>query len=359
MDEQEILSRLKAHVARHQSFSPDEQRPSQPRSDVSSIEVSNLSRLSAEVWTAREAVGQLNPRNSGPLNRLAQAFKKVLQRSLSWYTRSLQAFHYHVARTLEEQGTAINSVERSLRQLQDEILKLQNEIPAIEQSHQRSKDEFLQESLRTTELAIQEQLAPYVELFRGLSPVVDIGCGRGEFLALLKDHGIAAYGVDSDHAACEVARRKLLTIVDGDLFEHLRQLPERSLGGVFSARVIEYLPVHLQMGLISLCSRKIKPGGLVVIETTNSESTPGYGRTSYLDPTHLRTVSPALLKTALESNGFRDVRIGVLAAVEGCLAPTTQSSGLFNRPRQGGQLLPGASNSLADSQAYAAVGWRI
>jgi len=139
MDEREILSRLKAHVARHQSFSPDEQRPVQTRSEVSNIDLSNLSRLSAEVWTAREAVGQLNPRNPGLLNRLAQAFKKLVQRSLSWYTRSLQAFHYQVARALEEHGTAINSVERSVRRLQDEVLKLQNEVPAIDRSNHSSK----------------------------------------------------------------------------------------------------------------------------------------------------------------------------------------------------------------------------
>ncbi len=143
MDEPEILSRLKAHVARHQRFSPDEQRPVQPRSVGPKVDISNLSRLSAEVWTAREAVGQLNPRNPGLLNRSVQAFKKLMQRSLSWYTRSLQAFHYQVARAIEEQGTAINSVERSVRRLQDEILilKSQNKIPVMEQTHQGSKDQ--------------------------------------------------------------------------------------------------------------------------------------------------------------------------------------------------------------------------
>src|SRR5208283_2704404 len=122
MDEQEILSSLKAYVARHQGFSPDDQRPAQGRFDVSNIDVSNIGRLSAEVWASREAVGQLNPRNPGLLNRLVQTAKKVLQRSLSWYTRPLQVFHLNVARALEEQGSAINSIQRSLRRLEDQLL---------------------------------------------------------------------------------------------------------------------------------------------------------------------------------------------------------------------------------------------
>src|ERR1035438_4272752 len=222
MDEREILLNLRAYVGRHQSFGPDDERPAQLRADVSSIDLSNISRLSTEVWASREAVGQLNPRNSGLLNQLAQAFKKVLQRSLSWYTRSLQAFHLNVARAIEEQGTAINSIERSLARLEDELLKVQSDIPAIERSNRASENEVLQESLRVAELAIQEQQTPYVELFRGLSPVVDVGCGRGEFLELLKENGIVAYGVDSDRTVCEVVRRKLLKVVEGDFFEHLQ-----------------------------------------------------------------------------------------------------------------------------------------
>ncbi len=127
MEEQEILAALKAYVARHQGFSPDEQRPAPSPTNVSSINLSNISRLSAEVWTAREAVGQLNPRNRGLINQLAQVFKKALQRSLSWYTRSLQAFHYKVAQAIDEHGTAIDSIERSLARLENELRKMQSD----------------------------------------------------------------------------------------------------------------------------------------------------------------------------------------------------------------------------------------
>lgn len=350
------MAALKAHVARHQDFSHDEQRPAQSRTHVCSIDVSNISRLSAEVWIAREAVGHLNPRNRGLLDQLAQAFKKALHRSLSWYTRSLQAFHYKVAQAIEEQGTAINSIERSLARLENELLKMQSDIPAaIERSNKTSENEVLQESLRSAELAIQEQQSPYAELFRGLSPVVDIGCGRGEFLELLRENGVVAHGIDSDRAACQVARRKLLNVVEGDLFEHLRQVPDRSLGGAFSARVIEYLSTHQQVELIALLSKKMKPGGLVIIETMNPESSLGFGRNSRLDPTHLRPIHPELLKSILESNCFADVKMCSLAPVEGLLTPVADSGDFSGNTETCHRLLPGASTRLTGTPAYAAI----
>jgi O-antigen chain-terminating methyltransferase len=354
MDEQEILTALKAHVARHQSFSPDEQRPAASRTDVAGIGLSNISRFSAEVWTAREAVGQLNPRNRGLFNQLAQGFKKVLQRSLSWYTRSLQAFHFKVAQAIEEHGTAINSVERSLIGLETEVRKMQSDVQAVvEQSTKPSENEVLQESLRSAELAIQEQQSPYAELFRGLSPVVDIGCGRGEFLELLKEIGVFAYGVDSDRTACHVARRKLLKVVEADLFEHLQQLPNRSLGGVFSARVIEYLPSHQQIELVALLSKKMKPGGLAIIETMNPESSLGFGRNSRLDPTRLRAIHPELLKSILESNNFTHVKICALAPIETLLV--SDSVGFSDNPKSCRGSLTGASTHLTGTQAYATI----
>ncbi len=347
--EQQTLLHLQTHVARQQSFGPEEQQPGAVGEHVPSIDAAKITKLSADTWAAKEAVGQLNPRNPGLLNRFVQAAKKLMQRSLTWYTRSLDGFHEQVARAIEEQG-------QSLLRLESEIREIQNQ-----ESRRLSENERLRDALRETELAVQEQLVPYVDFFRDLSPVVDLGCGRGEFLVVLKENGVTAYGVDSDRAACEMARRKLLNVVDGDILEHLRQLPERSLGGVFSARVIEFLPLHAQMELISLCSKKIRPGGVLVIETTNPESRRGFGRVSHLDPTHRRAVPSELMKSAFESNHFRDVRISVLGPVKASLVTPAapSSSDFFGTAERSGEMLPGASSCVTTSPAYAAVGWRI
>jgi len=302
MEEQEILSTMREHVSRYETSARDAS-PSVPPA----IDSAGMERLSAQVRHASQLVGQLNPRNPGILNRTIQIFKRLIQRSIGWHTRSFQPFQDSVAHAFEEHSRAIN-------QLQDQLLDLQ---PLKAQVLQLKKDQqtaiALSHALEAVEVATQEQQSPYVELLRGLAPVLDLGCGRGEFLQLLKRAGIDAYGVESDHAACEVARRKRLQVLETDLFRHLRDLPERSLGGIFCARVMEYLPSNLQLELVRLCSAGLKPGGVIVIETINPDSDVPFGRNWQIDPSHLRPIYAEVLRSMLDSNSFRDARIAVLA----------------------------------------------
>jgi len=337
VDEQEILAALRAHVAQSQSSGPNGDK-AQARVQPARVDLSKLDYFSAELGRLRNTVGQLNPRNPGLLNRAIQAFKKLIQRSLSWYTRSLHEYHDRVNQALEFHAHAIAS-------LQQQVLQLGGGLP-----------EILQETLRTERRATQEQQAPYAELFRGLSPVLDLGCGRGEFLELLKEKGISAYGIDSDHVACEEARRKLLKVVEGDLFEKLAEVPDRSLGGIFCSRVVEYFPPHLQPELIFRAAGKLKPGGLFLIETINPVSDFPFGRNSHIDPTHLRAIYPELLKSMIESNGFDECKICVLAPQEVCLVSSGDASEPSPSNVASRQLVPCLALSRAVS--YAAVASR-
>jgi SAM-dependent methyltransferase len=293
MDEQEIIAVLRAHVARSQSNGSNGDN-AVSHGEPSRVDVSKLDYLSSEVWRLSNGVGHLNPRNPGALNRVAQAFKRIIRRSLSWYTRSLQDYHHLVNQSLDYHA-------RSIALLQQQIAQKDGGLP-----------ELLQETLRTERRATQEQQAPYADLFRGLEPVLDLGCGRGEFLELLEAKGISAYGIDSDRLACEEAQRKSLTVIQGDLFQNLEQVPDRSLGGIFCSRVLEYLPSHVQADVIASAGAKLKPGGLLVIETLNPGSDTPFGRNSHIDPTHLRAIYPEVLKSLVESTGF-ECKICVLA----------------------------------------------
>ena len=308
MDEQEILAAFREHVARSQSKGSNGQPDASAPVHANCVDQSQLEHSSAELWRLRNRVGQLNPRSPGFLNRAAQAFKKALQRSLSWYTRSLHEYHDGVNQAMECHAHAITA-------LQQQILQLGGGLP-----------EFLQEALWTERRATQEQQVPYVQLFRDSSPVLDLGCGRGEFLELLQKEEISAYGVDSDHRACEEARQKFLKVVEGDLLEHLAQVPDRSLGGIFCARVLEYLPTHLQAKLVSTSAAKLKPGGRLVIETMNPDSEVPFGRTSHIDPSHLRAIYPEVLKSMVESSGFDHCSVCVLAPQPVCVAAGSDSS---------------------------------
>jgi len=342
--EQYILSALQTHVA--QSQQGVHRESSQARANVAPLasDFSNLSKISSDVWKAQQAVGQVNPRNAGLANHVAQSAKKFLQRSLTWYTRSLQAFNQRVAAAIEEQGHAINTLDRSSKQLHEEVRCLESQLLKLQ------SDRF-QPTIRALELATREGLVQYVDFFRKSTPVVDLGCGRGEFLELLKEIGVTSYGVDSDGEACAAASRKGLKVFDEDVVEHLSELPERYLGGVFSARLVEFLPVHLQAKLIAQCAAKLKPGGVLVVETTNPSSQYGYGRITNLDPTHFRPVSPELMVSMFQSNSFRDVRVLAAGSAEAGMGANSTVSGNGNAP--GGHGKP-----LLTGSAYAVAGWR-
>src|SRR5271165_5623305 len=183
MDEQEILAVIREHVARSQHNGSSSHSLASAEAQEFRIDVSTLNHLAAQLWRLRNGVGQLNPRKPGIVNRAVQAFKKLIQRSLSWYTRSLNQYHDGVNEAIDFHAQAIAA-------LQQQFSRVGGGLP-----------EMLQETLRTARRATQEQQAPYAELFRGLSPVLDLGCGRGDFLELLKEKGISAYGIDSDHVA--------------------------------------------------------------------------------------------------------------------------------------------------------------
>jgi O-antigen chain-terminating methyltransferase len=139
----------------------------------------------------------------------------------------------------------------------------------------------------------------YLPLFVHASPIVDLGCGRGEFLELALLAGLDAYGVDLDPAAVERCEAAGLRVVPADLYEHLMGAEAESLGGVFCAQVVEHLPPGLLEPLMGQIGRVLRGGGRVVIETPNAASFSTYVHSFWRDPTHLRPVpAPRLVWVA-------------------------------------------------------------
>ena len=501
MDEQQILSRLKAQVARHQSTSPDEQ----PRVEASGVDLSRIDRLTAEVWASREAVGQLNPRGPGLLNPLAQTLKRVIQRSLSWYTRSLQALHYNIAVALQGHDSAIKSIRQSLSQMEEQICRLPNCTPAIERLEQEFQDgavalqkhrnaiKSIEESVRklddrmeqsitaeesvrklddrmeqsitaglnreraSYEEKLKHELAPlaqrisgnageveslrseliqlknemretrvqirvrdrdsrrffhdlqlskvvsseqpsrsptppmfpsgikgdsefdyflfeetyrgdealitarqkeYLEYFRGRENVIDIGCGRGEFIELLRDTGISARGVELGTDQYLLCRDKGLDVVQQDLFTYLESLPDESVGGLFSAQVIEHLAASDQLRFVSLAYRKTRPGSPVVFETINAECVFAVMRNFFLDPTHVRPVHPETLKFAMESVKFKNVELRFSSPMLERRIPPLKLNGDTPQLADFNRALADLNELVYGYTDYAAIGWR-
>ncbi len=162
---------------------------------------------------------------------------------------------------------------------------------------------------RGPEQHVLENQAMYVERFAGASDVLDIGCGRGEFLEVAKAAGIGARGIDLNPETVALCRSKGLDAEVADLFEHLSEQADSSLGGIYCSQVIEHLPPPRIPELVRLAAAKLQRGALVAFETPNPECLAIFATHFYLDPTHTRPVPPMLMAFYLEEAGLGRIEI--------------------------------------------------
>jgi O-antigen chain-terminating methyltransferase len=170
---------------------------------------------------------------------------------------------------------------------------------------------------------IQHRQRAYLALFAGAGPVLDVGCGRGEFLELCREAGIEARGIDIDPAMVGRCREAGLVVEQADALAHLGALPAGSLGGIFCAQVIEHLPVEALIALVRLAHRALRPGGVLLCETPNPACLTVFSGAFYVDLTHVKPIHPEAARFLLEAAGFRDVEVRFVNPVppEGKLQP--------------------------------------
>lgn len=147
----------------------------------------------------------------------------------------------------------------------------------------------------------------YLKYFADKKNVLDIGCGRGEFLLLLKENGISARGVDIYEPYVDYCRMNGLEAVCGDGTQYLAQAGE--VDGIFVGQVVEHLDVKSIIRLCNTAYEKLSAGGCIVIETPNPTSLAIYTNAFYIDPSHVKPVHPLTMKYFLEKAGFRDIEI--------------------------------------------------
>ena len=165
------------------------------------------------------------------------------------------------------------------------------------------------EKFRGSEPTVRERQQIYAARFHDHAPVLDIGCGRGEMLEVFRGANIAARGIDLDEESIALSRTKGLDVERADLFAYLDSLADSSLGGAVSCQVVEHLPPQRLPEMIRLLQAKVRPGGLVAIETPNPESLAIFATHFYLDPTHRHPLPPALLCFYLEEAGFGGIDV--------------------------------------------------
>ena len=165
--------------------------------------------------------------------------------------------------------------------------------------------------MRGSRADVSDRQRGYVADFQGAAPVLDIGCGRGEFLALLRDAGIEAAGVDSDRDMVEFCRSEGLDVEHGDALAYVERLEDASLGGAFAAQVVEHLPPSPLVRLLELLVVKLRPGGVFVAETMNPLSLVAM-KNYFADLTHAQPLVPETLVLLARQAGFAHTEVRFL-----------------------------------------------
>jgi O-antigen chain-terminating methyltransferase len=264
-------------------------------------------------------------RRPGLRGALTAPAKALLRPLLRWYVAPLadaqRDFNDVTLKLVDDLHGQVETGldERRVEELEERVLRLERVARPAEKRepgtsgarHQEPElDYFAFEArMRGSTGDVRARQQPYLEDFRDAAPVLDVGCGRGEFLALLREAGIEARGVDRDADMVAFCRAEGLEVEHADALAHLEGLDDGSLGGVFAAQLVEHLRPPSLVRLLELAAAKLRPGGVLVAETVNPLAL-GALKNYFADLTHAQPLVPETLVLLTRQAGFTraDVR---------------------------------------------------
>jgi SAM-dependent methyltransferase len=259
--------------------------------------------------------------------------KRFLRKLMRWYVEPLAAdqrvFNDSLLKLVDALSERADSAtaareraERLVRELEERLARLERRgvsggvsapvTVAAQPAAASVPDYFAFESrMRGSTESIRERQRRYVDDLRGQAPVLDVGCGRGELLGLLREAGVEARGIDADADMVAYARGEGLEVDQADLVEYLGRIEEGTLGGIFMGQVLEHLPPATLVQALSLSARALRPGGVLIAETINPLS-PIALRNYFADLTHAQPLVPDTLELLARQAGFAETEIRFL-----------------------------------------------
>jgi SAM-dependent methyltransferase len=202
---------------------------------------------------------------------------------------------------------------------------------------------------RGTPEHIKDGLKVYLPLLKDAgitSDILDLGCGRGEWLELLREEGWQARGVESNRAMIDNRRGQNLEIVTVEALAYLRGLPENSLRAVTAFHFVEHIGLAELIDLLDEIHRVLKPGGLLIVETPNPKNLVVGACNFYSDPTHHNPLFPETLEFIVNHRGFVRTQLQYLHPVEGSpFQDTSEASQALN-------------SWLFSARDFAIIGWK-
>jgi SAM-dependent methyltransferase len=303
-----VLSRHEIPLARHEadleSVRAIDQRLDLMRRQLLSRYREGIGQMAADVAAALEELDRLHAVVDGVSNELESV--RLHQGELGTYFEDRKSGDADVRMRLAELDQFLTTVKRALPEP-----PTPEALAAVPSGFETLYTSF-EEALRGSEKVIRDRARSYLDDLADIPldvPVVDLGCGRGEWLELLAEKGLPAYGVDTNASYVEAGRAKGLDVREGDARSHLSGVAPRSLGAVTALHIVEHLHVDAVIELLDLAARALHPGGVLIVETPNPDNVFVGSSSFYLDPTHVRPMPPLLLSYLVGARGFSDIEV--------------------------------------------------
>lgn len=216
-----------------------------------------------------------------------------------------------------EDGQILQKLIVNWCNLQTSIDNNENNIGDVKSSNSQinvSKDKYFsidyfdfENSFRGSREHIKKIQKIYLPYFSGKRKVVDLGCGRGEFVELLLENQVGVFGIDMYQPYVEYCKMLSLPVEQGDAICYLKN--QRNLDGIFVGQVVEHLEIEQIIELCQVAYEKLEKGCYLIMETPNPTSLAIYTEAFYEDPSHNKPVHPRTLKYLAEKAGFSEVEI--------------------------------------------------
>jgi O-antigen chain-terminating methyltransferase len=208
---------------------------------------------------------------------------------------------------LESESAQISEIDRGLKEARLRAGQTDADLGRLGEWYQDLQE--LHRGAPEKVLEVQKSYLPHFNdhaWLRAAGPIIDLGCGRGEWLSLLNSEGWTVKGVDSSEQAVRESRERGLDVELGDLIDFIEACPDSALAGVTAFQVIEHLPFGRITALMHAAYRALVPGGILLLETPNPENLQVSSYSFWMDPTHKHPIPPPLIMDLSYHVGFRD-----------------------------------------------------
>jgi O-antigen chain-terminating methyltransferase len=289
--------------------------------------IDDLRRAAASAVSAQERVNELKHAveeitgSNAELSALVNQNAALVSESNVGLRSLLEQHTVEIARLsarLLAAETKLLTEQRHTAALRNELARVGNDVPIGGYYDPPPADSGVAElyarfeaAFRPSDLELVRRFEDYLDLLSHLRdgdhPLIDIGAGRGEFVAMLTTEGVPARGVDLSVDAVDEAQRHGRPVELADANAFLSTLDSESVGAVTAFHVIEHLEPEVVLRLLDESLRVLRPGGILIIETPNPTNLNVGAAAFYHDPTHLRPITPTYLEFLVADRGFTDV----------------------------------------------------